>query len=63
MERDLRYFRRRASQERMAALNAGLPVARQAHLDLAYRYEELVRATASQGESNLHLIERSESPS
>jgi hypothetical protein len=43
MESDVSYFRRRASEERAAALEARHPDARQAHLDMAERYEDLVR--------------------
>jgi hypothetical protein len=44
MESDVSYFRRRASDERSAAMQARLVQARQAHLELAERYEDLVRA-------------------
>ena len=43
MESDTIYFRRRASEERTAALQAKTSEARAAHLELAQRYEDLVR--------------------
>lgn len=44
MEGDAAYFARRASQEREAALKAAHPSARQAHLELAGRYDDLAHA-------------------
>jgi hypothetical protein len=44
MEGDATYFSRRASQEREAALKAAHPNARQAHLDLAHRYDDLAHS-------------------
>jgi hypothetical protein len=44
MESDVSYFRRRASEERSAAMQARHAQARHAHLELAERYEDLVRA-------------------
>lgn len=41
------YFRRRASEERTAALQARAVEARQRHLEMADRYEDLVRAIAA----------------
>ncbi|GAA4712161.1 hypothetical protein GCM10023325_04620 [Sphingomonas lutea] len=41
---DLSYFRRRASEERTAALNARHPRARQIHVAMSETYEEMVRA-------------------
>lgn len=46
MESDLAYFRRRASEERTAALQAKHLQVRKAHAQLAERYEDLVRALA-----------------
>jgi hypothetical protein len=43
---DLSYYRRRASEERTAALNARDPRVRRVHIDLAERYEERVRGMA-----------------
>ena len=43
MEADLVYFSRRAAEEKAAAASADHPTARQAHLDLADRYEDLAR--------------------
>jgi hypothetical protein len=50
MQSDLSYFRRRASEERTAALQARHPKARQAHLELAARYEERVREMTAHNE-------------
>lgn len=44
MESDTSYFRGRALEERSAAMQARHTEARQAHLELAERYEDLVRA-------------------
>jgi TorA maturation chaperone TorD len=43
-DEDGRYFRERAAQEVTAAVNAGHPGARLAHLQIAQRYEELSQA-------------------
>lgn len=47
MEGDAIYFGRRAQEERTAASHASHPTARQAHLDMADRYDELSAAIAS----------------
>jgi hypothetical protein len=47
VESDTEYFRRRASDERTAALQARDARARDAHLEMADRYEDLVRGIAS----------------
>jgi hypothetical protein len=44
METDAKYFRRRAREEFFAAIRANHHKARRAHLDMAARYEDLVRA-------------------
>ena len=49
MHSDLSYLRRRASEERTAALRARDPQVRQVHTELAERYEERVRALAIVG--------------
>ncbi len=46
MEGDAIYFRRRASDERAAAKRAEHPAARQAHLEMAGRYDDLASAIA-----------------
>jgi tRNA (Thr-GGU) A37 N-methylase len=46
MESDIAYFRRRASEERTAALAAVDKRAREAHVQLAERYEDIVRGIA-----------------
>lgn len=43
-ESDIIYLRKRASEERTAALHALQPIARKKHLDRARQYEERVRA-------------------
>ena len=45
MENDRSYFARRSMQERAAAEDARDPLAQEAHLELAARYEELAEAT------------------
>ena len=47
---DLSYFRKRASEERTAALNARDVRVRKAHSEMAERYEERVRGTAAHHE-------------
>ena len=47
MESDSQYFARRAAAEREAAMKATHPGARQAHLQLANRYDEMASATRS----------------
>jgi hypothetical protein len=44
MEGDTAYFRRRASDERAAAMKAPHPRARETHLELAGRYDDLANA-------------------
>jgi hypothetical protein len=44
MECDTLYFRRRARQERQAAIRASHPGARDAHLQMADRFDELSEA-------------------
>jgi hypothetical protein len=44
MEGDAIYFSRRADEERSAAMKAPHPTARESHLELAARYEELSTA-------------------
>jgi len=46
MEGDVNYFIRRASEERQAAMKAPHPAARQAHLKMATRYDELANGIA-----------------
>jgi hypothetical protein len=47
VEGDATYFGRRAKEERVAALKCIHPNARQCHLDMASRYDELANALAS----------------
>lgn len=51
MESDTEYFRRRASEERTAALQARDSRARDAHLEMADRYEDLVRGITGHGQA------------
>ena len=44
MESDVIYFGRRANEERRAAMQAAHPDVRQAHLEMAQRYDDLVTA-------------------
>jgi hypothetical protein len=60
MESDLAYLRRRASDERSAVLQARDSAARQAHLEMAERYEDLVRAIAVGEQLDVSLITRSD---
>lgn len=53
MEQDVAYFSRRAAEERTAASNAEHPNAKQAHLDLAERYQEMAAAIDSSDPSRL----------
>lgn len=48
MEDDFAYYRRRAADERVAAMKAAHLAARQAHLDLADRYEDLATQIEAQ---------------
>jgi hypothetical protein len=50
MTTDLSYYRRRASQERTAALQARDPRVRRVHLEMAERYEERVRGMTAHHE-------------
>ena len=54
MQGDAIYFRRRAAEERAAAGIAAHPVARQAHIDMAERYEDLATSIVAR-ESQLGL--------
>jgi len=47
MEGDFIYFNRRAQEERKAAMRAAHPTAREAHVAMAERYDELATAIAS----------------
>ena len=47
MEADFNYFRRRAYEEREAAMKAHHASARRAHRDMADRYDELSKAIAA----------------
>ncbi|HWH17746.1 MAG TPA: hypothetical protein VNT77_05330 [Allosphingosinicella sp.] len=48
MESDLRYFRRRAAAENLAAKRAITPEARARHLELAEKYTAIVLAGESE---------------
>jgi hypothetical protein len=60
MQTDLKYFLKRASEERTAALQVRNPNARHAHVELAERYEERVRRLAARQEPRLFFAKRSE---
>ena len=47
MEGDVLYFSRRAKEARAAAMKAASSAARDAHLDMAARYEELAESIAA----------------
>jgi hypothetical protein len=47
MEANLNYYRRRASEERTAALQSRHPRVRRVHLEMAQEYEERVRGIAA----------------
>lgn len=51
MDNDRTYFRRRAAQERSAAVSAN-GKARDAHLELAERYQQLTHASAAVEEAS-----------
>jgi len=60
MNSDLSYFRKRASEERTAVLNARDPRVRGAHTAMAECYEERVRAmTAHHEQLYVPLVEAS----
>lgn len=50
MESDVSYFRRRASEERAAALQAQHAQVRQNHREMAERYDDLVRGITAREE-------------
>ena len=52
MEHDVIYFSRRAQEERTVAMQSANPKARRSHLDLAKRYDELVKGIESH-----HLVD------
>lgn len=56
MKSDAQYFARRAAEERAAAERASLAAAREAHLELAARYEHIERALG-EGRPALHILE------
>ncbi|HVU30366.1 MAG TPA: hypothetical protein VHE36_08210 [Sphingomicrobium sp.] len=51
MTSDLSYYRRRASEERTAALNSRDPRVRRVHSEMAEAYEERVRGMAAHHET------------
>ena len=57
MESDLSYFRRRASEERTAAINTRDCRARHVHTQMAERYEDLVHAIAAKLQSSAPLFD------
>ena len=53
VESDLTYFRKRASEERTAALHARSSTARTKHVERAEQYESRVRAIATRHQERL----------
>ena len=51
MGRDHEYYRRRANDERVAAMKAAHPKVREAHIELARMYDEKLAATAAGDQS------------
>ena len=47
MGRDTDYFRKRATEERVAAMKAAHPKAREAHVEMARLYDEKLAAVAA----------------
>ena len=47
MERDAEYFRRRANEERVAAMKAAHSNVREAHVEMARLYDEKLAAIAA----------------
>jgi hypothetical protein len=47
MNGDAEYFRRRSVEEKTAAMKAAHPNAREAHLQMAFRYDEFASALTS----------------
>ena len=47
MERDAEYFRRRANEERVAAMKVAHPRVREAHVEMARLYDEKLAALAA----------------
>jgi hypothetical protein len=56
MEGDAAYFSRRASDERLAAENSASAIARDAHLQMASRYDELAAAISSPASRGPRLV-------
>jgi hypothetical protein len=59
MNGDPLYFSRRGSEERQAAASAADPRARQAHLVLADRYDELAAASGSRERADADMADGS----
>lgn len=57
MEKDAKYYARRAQEERQAVMQATHPVVRQRHLEMAEAYDNRLRSIAAE-ESRLafHLV-------
>ena len=50
MSRDMEYFRRRAAEERIAAMQAAHPKVREAHLEMARMYEDRMTEPREEGQ-------------
>lgn len=58
MQREAEYFRRRAREERDAALRSELPYVRERHLEFANLYELRLRElSAGERRMNFHLVD------
>ena len=53
---DQRYYRRRVTEEQIAALGSPDARVRRVHSKLAGRYRDLVRRVTSRGEGQLRLV-------
>ena len=56
MEGDAAYFSRRANEERLAATNAASSTAREAHMEMAERYDQLAAAISSPAQRGPRLV-------
>jgi hypothetical protein len=53
---DQRYYRRRVTEEQIAALGSEDARVRRVHIEMAGRYRDLVRSVTSRGEGELRLV-------
>ena len=57
---DQRYYRRRVTEEQIAALGSEDARVRRVHIEMAGRYRDLVRSVTSRGEGELRWCRRTE---